>query len=104
VLVQPGRPTEFNRLRLPSKLQAYLASGRPTVTYATGLEELLTDREEVLFTRTGDPAELSARLGDVLTDEALRARLEYGGPRAAKRLFDADANAARIAEHFRAGR
>lgn len=92
VLLQPGPPSRFNRLRLPSKMQAYLASGVPTVTFATGFAELLADREEVLMTHGDDPAELADRIEELLDDRALYERLREGGPAAAARLFDPVAN------------
>lgn len=102
VLLQPGAPTEFNRLRLPSKLQAYLASGTPTVTFAIGFGELLDDRREVLKTYTAEPGELADRVVEALEDERLRARLAAGGPAAARRLFDPVANTERLEAHYRA--
>ena len=101
VAVQPGLPTDFNRLRLPSKLQVYLASGTPTVTFAVGAGELLVDRSEVLKTYTGDPAELADRIIELLRDEDLRGQLSVEGPRAAERLFDAERNTAQLVEHYR---
>jgi glycosyltransferase involved in cell wall biosynthesis len=102
VLLQPGAPSEFNRLRLPSKLQAYLASGSPTVTFAVGFGELLEDRREVLKTYTADPVELADRIVEVLEDAGLRARLAVGGPAAARRLFDPVANTNALEAHYRA--
>ena len=101
VLLQPGPPTEFNRLRLPSKLQAYLESGTPTITFAVGFGELLEDRVEALKTYTADPCELADRIEEALDDEALRARLRAGGPRAAARLFDPVANTESLLAHYR---
>jgi glycosyltransferase involved in cell wall biosynthesis len=103
VLLQPGEPNPFNRLRLPAKLQAYLASGTPTVTFAVGSGELLHDGTEVLKTETGDPAELADRVAALLDDAELRAALARGGPAAAQRLFDAERNARALVDHFRAG-
>lgn len=100
VLLQPGRRTEHNRLGLPSKLQAYLASGTPTITFAFGAGELLVDREEALLTKTETAAELADLIVEVLSDPALCERLASGGPRAARRLFDPQDNAARMADHY----
>lgn len=102
VLVQPGAPTEFNRLRLPSKLQAYLASGTPTVTFATGFGELLEDRREALKTYTADTGELADRIIEALEDTGLRSRLAVGGPAAARRLFDPAINTDMLEAHYRA--
>lgn len=102
VLLQSGPPSEFNRLRLPSKLQTYLASGTPTITFAVGAGELLVDREEVVKTYTAEPDELADRIIDVLTDPDLEARLRRGGPAAAARLFDPVANTDALLGHYRA--
>lgn len=103
VLLQPGPPSEFNRLRLPSKLQAYLESGTPTITFAVGFGDLLADRLEVLKTYTADPRELADRIEEALDDEELRAQLGAGGPRAAARLFDPVANTESLLAHYREG-
>ena len=101
VLLQPGPPSDFNRLRLPSKLQAYLASGTPVLTFGAGFGELLADRREVLKTHTGDPGELADRLIELLEDGELRETLSREGPRAAARLFDPEANASALEAHYR---
>jgi len=100
VLVQPGAPTAFNRLRLPSKLQAYLASGTPTVTFATGFGEMLQDRIEVLKTHGPSPQELADRIAEVLADQGLASVLSAGGPRAAERLFDRDRNTGALIAYY----
>lgn len=101
VAMQPGHPNDFNRLRLPSKLQVYLASGTPTVTFAVGAGELLEDRREVLKTHTGNPTELADRILELLRDDELRRQLSVGGPRAAERLFDTERNTTQLVEHYR---
>ena len=102
VLIQPGRPTEFNRLRLPAKLHPYLASGKPTITFGSGFGDMLEDGREVLKTHTGEPAELADRIASVLEDPELRRRLAENGPRAAARLFDPIRNTDALIEHYRA--
>lgn len=101
VLVQPGEPSDFNRLRLPSKMQAYLLSGTPTITFAVGFGEMLADRDEVLKLNGFDPVELADRIEEVVTDAALAAKLGEGAARAAARLFDPVANANALVEHYR---
>jgi glycosyltransferase involved in cell wall biosynthesis len=100
-LIAASRPIPFNTMCLPSKLQAYLASGTPVIASAPGAGELLEDREEVLKTNTGRPEELADRLSEVLTDDSLAAKLAAGGPRAAKRLFDPARNTDALIEHYR---
>jgi glycosyltransferase involved in cell wall biosynthesis len=100
ILVQPGPPSEFNRLRLPSKMQTYLESGTPTVSFAVGFGELLEDGSEVLKTYTAEHSELADRIVGLLDDDALAARLAAGGPAAAARLFDPVANTDALVEHY----
>lgn len=102
VLVQPGEPSEFNRLRLPSKLQMYLPSGVPTITFATGFGELLEDGKEVMKTHTGQPGELADRITQLLSDSSLRATLSRHGPDAARRLFDAERNVSALLDYYEA--
>jgi glycosyltransferase involved in cell wall biosynthesis len=103
VCVQPGYPTEFNRLRLPSKLPRYLASGTPTVMYAAGPGELLEDRREVLKTYSGQPTELADRIEELLENPDLRRTLSLQGPRAGARLFDPVRNTEVLIDHYRSG-
>jgi glycosyltransferase involved in cell wall biosynthesis len=101
VLLQPGKPSDFNRLRLPAKLQAYLASGTPTITFAVGVGELLEDRLEVLKTYGEQPSELADRIVELLDDAELRATLSRSGPQAAARLFDPETNTEALLDHYR---
>jgi glycosyltransferase involved in cell wall biosynthesis len=101
VLLQPGGPSEFNRLRLPSKLQSYLASGTPTITFAVGFGALLADRDEVLKISTARPTELADRIEEILVNSELRSTLAEGGPRAARRLFDPERNTDALLSHYR---
>jgi glycosyltransferase involved in cell wall biosynthesis len=103
ILLQPGPPSEFNRLRLPSKLQAYLESGTPTITFGVGFGELLEDRVEVLKTQSGDPGELADRIEELLDDRDLRATLAHRGPLAAQRLFDPAGNTDQLLRVYRQG-
>lgn len=100
ILIQPGPPSEFNRLRLPSKMQTYLASGTPTITFAVGFGELLEDGVEVLKTYGYDPMEMADRIEAILEDPALATRLAAGGPAAAARLFDPVTNTDALVEHY----
>jgi glycosyltransferase involved in cell wall biosynthesis len=102
VLLQPGAPSRFNRLRLPAKMESYLASGTPVITFAEGFAELLEDRREVLKTVGDTPQELADRLVEAVEDEQLRAILSSGGPAAAGRLFNAERNTRALVEHYRA--
>jgi glycosyltransferase involved in cell wall biosynthesis len=101
VLVQPGTPTEFNRLRLPAKLHDYLVSGRPVVCYETGLDELLTDGEHALLTKSGHPEELAEVIGRLLDDEQLAHTIGKGGRTRALELFSPARAVKEILSYYR---
>jgi glycosyltransferase involved in cell wall biosynthesis len=101
ILVQPGEPSDYNRLRLPSKMQAYLESGTPTITFAVGFAEMLADGDEVLKLHGFDVNELADRIAAVATDDALAQRLASGARAAAERLFDPERNYEALVAHYR---
>ncbi len=88
VLVQPGSPTDFNRLRLPAKVHDYLLAERPTVTFGVGFGELLHDREDAVLTQTGKPTELAAAIEWVLADPERADSIGCRGRARALELFD----------------
>lgn len=90
VLVQPGAPTEFNRLRLPAKVHDYLLAGRPMVTFAVGFGELLKDREDAVLTHSGSPDELASAIEWVLIDPARADAVGKAGRHRALELFAPD--------------
>jgi glycosyltransferase involved in cell wall biosynthesis len=100
VLVQPGRADRFNRLRLPSKVQAYLESGTPTVMFSVGLGELLRDGEEVVKLHGFSAVELAERIAELLDDPERAARIGRGGQYAASRLFDPRRNGSALLECY----
>ena len=62
-----------------SKVFEAMATGKPIITSRTSAtEELLEDRESVLFVRPNNPAELAEKILILKNDEALRQRLARG--------------------------
>jgi len=100
VLVQPGSPTDFNRLRLPAKVHDYLLAGRPTVTFGVGFGELLHDREDAVLTRSGEPGELAEALEWVLADSARADEIGRRGRVTALGLFDPESIAKQTIAYY----
>ena len=100
VLVQPGAPTDFNRLRLPAKVHDYLLTGRPTISFAVGFGELLHDREDAVLTQGGDPAELAGAIEWVLADDNRSEALGRRGRERALELFDPATIAAQTIAYY----
>jgi glycosyltransferase involved in cell wall biosynthesis len=100
VLVQPGAPTDFNRLRLPAKVHDYLLAERPTVTFAVGFGALLHDREDAVLTQSGEPAELAGAIEWVLADRERAETIGQRGRARALELFDPEAVAAQTVAYY----
>lgn len=71
LLVQPGRPGDFDDYRLPSKLPEFLASGRPVITPATNAGLQLRDGTDALLLHRGDAGEILDLAERILTDASL---------------------------------
>jgi glycosyltransferase involved in cell wall biosynthesis len=99
-LVQPGSPTDFNRLRLPAKVHDYMLTGRPTVTFAVGFGELLADRQNAVLTQTGEPAELAAAVEWVLADRERAEEIGRRGRARALELFDPESIARQTIAYY----
>jgi glycosyltransferase involved in cell wall biosynthesis len=70
-----------------------MAAARPLVaTRVGGIPELVTDGESGFLVDPRAPAQIAARLVQLLQDAALRARMGAAGRRAAERKFDLSAN------------
>jgi glycosyltransferase involved in cell wall biosynthesis len=99
--VQPGRPDDFNRYRLPSKLPEFLAMGRPVILPACNLGNELVDGKDALLLRDGDALEIAARIEQLLDDRELAARLGERGRRFALERLDWSQNARSLADFYR---
>lgn len=79
VLVQPGGPDRFNDYRLPSKVPEFLASGTPVVMPRSNVGLLLEAGVDALLLECGDAEEITAALGLLADDTALRSRMGAAG-------------------------
>jgi glycosyltransferase involved in cell wall biosynthesis len=79
VLVQPGKPGQFNDYRFPSKVPEYLASGKPVILPRTNIGLYLKNYEECLFLEEGTPSDIAAKIEMLLSNEDLRRRIGAGG-------------------------
>src|SRR5262249_35417972 len=100
VLVQPGRPGDFNDYRFPSKLTEFLATGRPVALPRANVGRFLEDGEECVLLRRGDALEIAAVLERLLADDELRVRLGRGARAFAERSFSWPASAERLKRFY----
>src|SRR5262249_11096956 len=100
LLVQPGRPDDFEEYRFPAKLTGFLASGRPVVLPGTGVGRSLEDGEECILLRRGDALEIAAAIERILGDGDLRTRLGAGARAFAERSFSWPASARKLRRFY----
>lgn len=99
-LVQPGPPSDFNRLRLPAKVHDYLLSGRPTVSFGVGFGELLEDRRDAVLTHSDSEEELAAAIEWVLADRDRAEAVGRNGRARALELFDPKSVAEQTIDYY----
>lgn len=58
ILIQPGKPNEFNDYRLPSKLVEFLGMGIPVAMPNSNLGRFMKDMEEVIILKNGNSLEI----------------------------------------------
>ena len=87
VTVLPTRGTEEG-LGL-TLVEALLAGSAVVGTAAGGIPEVVADGETGLLARSADPEDLAAKIGSLLTDAGLRARLSSEGRRRMQDTYDA---------------
>jgi glycosyltransferase involved in cell wall biosynthesis len=95
--VQPGAADDFNRLRLPSKLPEFLAMGRPVVLPHCNIGHDLTHGVNALLLERGDGLEVAERVGELMDDPGLAARLGAGARRFALEQLNWEDNSMALA-------
>ncbi|MEL6980836.1 MAG: glycosyltransferase [Actinomycetota bacterium] len=86
---------------VPVVVMEALGSGIPVVaSFVGGMAELVEDDQTGFLVRPGDPDQLADRIGRLVGDPELRARLGTNGRNRVAAEFDADAEATRLGTLF----
>ena len=86
VLVLPMRNTALNRMRFPTKLCEYLASGKPVIaSNVVSVNKLIKNRKNGLLSKAGSPKDLARKIIEVLRDSDLASKLGESGKKTAGR-------------------
>lgn len=96
VLVQPGKPDQFNNYRFPSKLPEYLATGKPVLLPATNIGRYLKDSDECILLRQGNAIEIAQKLEMLFQDSDLRKKIGAAGRNFAEKNLRWDAGAVKM--------
>ena len=99
-LVQPGRSSEFNDYRFPSKLPEFLASGRPVILPRSNVGLILKDGEEALLLERGDSVDIADALQRLAADPELRTRIGHNGRTFALKNLDWAKNVASLSNFY----
>jgi glycosyltransferase involved in cell wall biosynthesis/SAM-dependent methyltransferase len=100
VLVQPGRPSQFNDFRLPSKLPEFFAMGRPVVLPASNVGLEVVDRTNAVVLSEGHAIEIAHKVEGLLRDQNLRERIGEAGRRFAEERFSWARSSQRLADFY----
>jgi glycosyltransferase involved in cell wall biosynthesis len=85
VLVQPGRPDDFNNYRFPSKIPEFLASGRPVVLPRCNIGAYLENGREAIVLQNCGALEIARALENLLPDSSRKQLIGEAGAAFAKR-------------------
>jgi glycosyltransferase involved in cell wall biosynthesis len=85
VLVQPGRPDDFNIYRFPSKIPEFLASGRPVVLPRCNIGAYLENGQEAIVLPNCSALEIARTLENLLPDSKRKQIIGEAGAAFAKR-------------------
>ncbi len=87
ILVQPGKPGDFDNYRFPSKIPFFLASGRPVILPNTNVAKSLKHGVDCFLTQDGKMEELVKYLKILIEHPELANKMGIEGRKTAKRLF-----------------
>lgn len=79
VLIQPGKPDDFNDYRFPSKIPEFLAIGKPVILPDTNIGKVLTHLENALILPTVDEESLQSAIDLIINDQNLAQKLSEEG-------------------------
>jgi glycosyltransferase involved in cell wall biosynthesis len=79
ILVQPGKPDNFNNYRFPSKLPEYLASGKPVILPKSNIGLHLKNMEECLWLEDGSATDIAQKIELLISNPNLRQTIGQGG-------------------------
>ncbi len=101
ILVQPGRPGDFDNYRFPSKIPFFLASGRPVILPDTNVASSLHHGHDCFLTKTGDADEIAKYLQILMTHPDLAKNMGTQGRATARKLFSWEKAAKLLIPHYK---
>lgn len=99
VLIQPGKPDDFNDYRFPSKIPEFLAMGKPVIVPDTNIGKVLTHLENALILPTVDEESLQSAIDLIINDQNLAQKLSEGGVKFAQNFLNWSNNTQKL-YHF----
>ncbi|MGI0480451.1 glycosyltransferase [Geminocystis sp. CENA526] len=100
VLIQPGKPDDFNDYRLPSKIPEFLAMGKPVILPDTNIGKMLTHLENALILPNVDEESLQSAIDLVINDQNLAQKLSENAVKFAQSFFNWSNNTQKLYEFY----
>lgn len=100
VLIQPGKPDDFNDYRFPSKIPEFLAMGKPVILPDTNIGKVLTHLENALILPNVDEESLQSAIDLVINDQVLAQNLSENGVKFAQNFLNWSNNTQKLSDFY----
>jgi glycosyltransferase involved in cell wall biosynthesis len=100
VLIQPGRPDEFNNYRFPSKLPEFLSMGKPVILPATNVGCFIEHMRQAIVLPIADALHIIDAVKLVMGDRALYNQLAEGATAFARQYLDWHINSEKLYQFY----
>ncbi|MFI0348749.1 MAG: glycosyltransferase family 4 protein [Chthoniobacterales bacterium] len=88
IFIQPGRPTSFEKFRLPSKVPEFMAMGIPSIVPSSNIGSFVQQKKDALVHMTGIPEEMATLCEEIFKNSSLALELRKGARQFAEKHFD----------------
>jgi glycosyltransferase involved in cell wall biosynthesis len=101
LLVQPGRPGEFNDYRFPAKVPEFLASGRPVLLPPSNIGRYLKDGAECILLPEGGAVGIVRSAERLFSEPSLASQIGAGGRAFAEKNLKWSKSAEKLLEFYK---
>lgn len=100
VLIQPGKPDEFNKYRFPSKLPEFMAMGKPIILPDANIGQKMTTGKHGLVLKKADATSIVDAVKLIYSDISLRKILSKGSLEFAREHFCWEKSAGKLLQFY----
>lgn len=100
ILIQPGKPDQFNDYRFPSKLPEFLAMGKPVILPHTNIGKLIQHKKEAFVIPTVDALNIIKAVNEITDNATLFNQLSKGALNFSRKHLDWSKNSEKLNEFY----